>query len=376
MVVAARHENAHVDAVARRAVERFDLRRRRREVRRRDPDRALGRDRLDLQRARDAQPQRLALDDADERRRRASAGSRCAPRAARRRKRCEPRRSRPLRRARHMCRTPATMSRAAGPSMRTAVSRQRDAVALVHAGRPFAADADAAGDADRSVDDEQLAVIARDEPEPARKPGRVEDATSTPGRFSALMKLPRRAAAADPVEEQPNRDAARRRARSARRRSARRPRRSGRCSSRARPTSARAVDELEHRVEGRRAVAQQRDAIAARHVGRRDAPETARERRAAGATACVVDALSWRAACGARSGCSVLAASAIYSLDYVPCIDTTGTCRACSADRSASCWSQLATNGSSSRSSKGLAAQAGRASPDWTRRRRRRQDRR
>ena len=41
----------------------------------------------------------------------------------------------------------------------------------------------------------------------------------------------------------------------------------------------RAVDQLEHRVERGGSVAQQRDTIAARHVGRGDAPKTARERR-------------------------------------------------------------------------------------------------
>src|SRR5215472_15719261 len=67
MIDAARHEDADVDAVSRRAVERLDFRRGWREVRRRDPDRSLRRDRLDLQCARDAEAKRLTFDDADER---------------------------------------------------------------------------------------------------------------------------------------------------------------------------------------------------------------------------------------------------------------------------------------------------------------------
>src|SRR5437868_5431329 len=41
---------------------------------------------------------------------------------------------------------------------------------------PLIADADAAGDADRRIDDEQLAVIARDETEPCSQAGRIEHA--------------------------------------------------------------------------------------------------------------------------------------------------------------------------------------------------------
>ena len=164
MIVAARHENANVDAVARRAVQRFDLGRRRREVRRRDPDRAARGDGLDLQRARDAKSKRLAFDDADERR--------------------HVRRGIEMRAARRPSKKPvrsATLVAVAAPphvverldhvvrggplDLHGGVAPTR-AMLLLHAGRPFASDADAAGDADRPVDDEQLAVIARNESEP------------------------------------------------------------------------------------------------------------------------------------------------------------------------------------------------------------------
>ena len=69
MVVAARHEHADVDAVARRPRECLDLGPGGREVGARDPDGALRGGRLHLQRTRDAEPQRLPLDDTDEGRR-------------------------------------------------------------------------------------------------------------------------------------------------------------------------------------------------------------------------------------------------------------------------------------------------------------------
>ena len=136
-------------------------------------DRLRG-DGLDLQRARDAQAKRLAFDDADERR---LVGRGIEMRAARLATK-EAVRSAALvsDRAVATCRSNAcTMSCAAGPSIFTAVSRQRErcifCTPVVHSRptptppvMPIAV-----------VDDEQLSVIARNEPEPAAEAGRVED---------------------------------------------------------------------------------------------------------------------------------------------------------------------------------------------------------
>src|SRR5206468_3852608 len=74
---------------------------------------------------------------------------------------------------------------------------------------PFVADADAAGDADARVDDEQLAVIARHETEPGAQTGPVEHAEldarlPQPGDEARLD-----AAHADPVGEETHAHAAR-----------------------------------------------------------------------------------------------------------------------------------------------------------------------
>src|SRR4051812_30902062 len=80
MIVATWNENSNVDAIARGAVQRFDFRWRRCKVGGRDPDRSPRRDGLNLQRARDAQAERLAFDDADERRRVGGGIEMCAAR--------------------------------------------------------------------------------------------------------------------------------------------------------------------------------------------------------------------------------------------------------------------------------------------------------
>jgi hypothetical protein len=66
MVVPTREQDAHVNPVASSAIERFDLGRRRGEVRGGDPDGSFGGDRLDLKGAGDAKAQRLTFDDPDE----------------------------------------------------------------------------------------------------------------------------------------------------------------------------------------------------------------------------------------------------------------------------------------------------------------------
>ena len=133
------------------------------------------------------------------------------------------------------------------------------AMDLQHAGRPLAANTEPAGDADVSVDDEQLAMIARHEAEPSAKAGRVEDRDVDSGFAQAIEKFSRRAAPADPVEQEANRDAALRRHAAAPPPSVHRPRRSGRCStSSATAFTARSM-RSNHFGEGRGSVAQQRD---------------------------------------------------------------------------------------------------------------------
>src|SRR5579872_2889648 len=61
----------------------------------------------------------------------------------------------------------------------------RRAAAFEDTGAPFLADADAAGDAARAVDDEQLTVVARDDAEPAAPAGWVEDADGDTRRAEA-----------------------------------------------------------------------------------------------------------------------------------------------------------------------------------------------
>src|SRR5437763_86478 len=81
-------------------------------------------------------------------------------------------------------------------------------MALEHARRPFASDADTAGDADRLVDDEQLSVIARHETEPGPESGAIESLDVDAGARELADKSPRRAAYANPIEEQSDGDAA------------------------------------------------------------------------------------------------------------------------------------------------------------------------
>src|SRR4029079_3874246 len=152
------------------------------------------------------------------------------------------------------------------------------AMQLVHARRPFASDADAAGDSDTAVHDEQFPVVAWDEPEPGAKAGRVEYRDRHTGPLQLLDELPGRAAGADPVEQQTDVYHALYR----RNKSVREPlvdiirpedvtlQRDARLG---------AVDEIEHRVEGGRTVAKQRDLVPARHVGGGDSPETTGKRR-------------------------------------------------------------------------------------------------
>src|SRR5581483_1614666 len=73
---------------------------------------------------------------------------------------------------------------------------------LLNAGRPLAADADAAGDPDASIDDEELAVVARNDAEPTAKAGRIEHGDIDAAAFDSLDEAPRCPARADPIEEQ------------------------------------------------------------------------------------------------------------------------------------------------------------------------------
>src|SRR6185437_8236484 len=81
-------------------------------------------------------------------------------------------------------------------------------VLLQYARRPLASDPYAAGDPDRRVDDEQLAMVARNHAEPRAKAGRVEHGDLHAAAPQLLEKFLRRAAAADPVAQQSHVDAA------------------------------------------------------------------------------------------------------------------------------------------------------------------------
>src|SRR4051812_6697186 len=48
------------------------------------------------------------------------------------------------------------------------------AMLFLNAGRPFASDTNATGDASSAVDDKQLAMVARNHPQPGTKPRRIE----------------------------------------------------------------------------------------------------------------------------------------------------------------------------------------------------------
>ena len=164
------------------------------------------RDRLDLERARYAQAKRLAFDDADER---GFVGRGIEMRAARRAAQ-EPMRAAafvPVRAAPHVVerlhhvvrRGPVDLDRGVAPAR---------AMQLLHAGRPFAADADAAGDADASSTTSSLRWSRGTKPSQRRKPGRLNTATCDARALERLEELARRAAPADPVEQQPHVDAA------------------------------------------------------------------------------------------------------------------------------------------------------------------------
>ena len=182
------------------------------------------------------------------------AGSRCAPRAGRRRNRCEPRRSCPFVR-RHMwsnawpCRSPPGRR-----CVRPCLAIETDD--FQNARRPFEADTHTAGDSDGAVGHEQLAMVARNGTEPTMKSRRIEDRDLHAGAPQFVQERARCSADADPVEQEPHVLHPASPRQRGRRRSVRRLRRSGRCSSRARCHS-RALDEIDHRVESRRAVAQQ-----------------------------------------------------------------------------------------------------------------------
>jgi hypothetical protein len=144
---------------------------------------------------------------------------------------------------------------------------------------PLVADADTAGDAERGVDDEQLAMVARDEAEPGAEAGWAEHAVLHACLFERGEKARLDAAHPDPVGEQPHVDAAF----------------GGDHERRADPLAdlvgtkdvclehdriPRTLDRLDHRVERGGAVVEQHDVVAAGDVGGGDAPEPARERRA------------------------------------------------------------------------------------------------
>src|SRR6185312_14947931 len=279
VIVAARHEDAHIDAVSGRTVQRLDFGPGRREVRRGDPDRPPRRDRLDLKRARDAELERLAFDDADERR---LVSRRIEVRAARRpaQKAVRPAPLLLVHPPPHVIECLRHVARRLAFDLHGGVAPPR-AMLLENAGRPLAADADAARDTDNAVDDEQLAVIPRHRAEPAPKAGRIEDRDLNAGALERPDELARRAAYPDPVEEKANFHAARRRP----------GERAGESMAdlvRAedvaleRDAGGRVVDELEHGIEGRRPVAQEMHPIAARDVGGGDAPQSASERRPRG----------------------------------------------------------------------------------------------
>ena len=141
----------------------------------------------------------------------AVAGSRCAPRATRRTSRCEPRRSRLSTRS-HIVSNAACMSSAAGPSMRTAVSRHlpRWRVVLPIHSSPMPTPPVMPS---LRVDDEQLAVVARDQAEPGAQSRWVEDAQLDARLPDRREEAGLGAAHADPVGEQAHAHAARHRPR-------------------------------------------------------------------------------------------------------------------------------------------------------------------
>src|SRR5690349_5587288 len=165
MIVPARHEDSHVDAIAGRAGERLDFRRAGHEVRARDPDRPLRRHCLNLQRARDSEPARLALDDADECRWVHTRIQMRRPRATGE----MPVGAAPLLPAGP---TPHAIERLGHVARRAAFDQHRSVpprrtASLEDTRLPLTTDADAAGHARAIIDHEQLSMIARHEAEPA-----------------------------------------------------------------------------------------------------------------------------------------------------------------------------------------------------------------
>src|SRR6185503_12475598 len=82
------------------------------------------------------------------------------------------------------------------------------AAVAIRGAHPLVADADATGDPDEGVDDEQLAVVARHEAEPGAQAGRVEDAVLDPGPTQTGDEAVPNATHADPVGEEPDAHAA------------------------------------------------------------------------------------------------------------------------------------------------------------------------
>src|SRR5581483_973417 len=173
--------------------------------------------------------------------------------------------------------------------------------AFEDAGTPFLADPDATGDAAGAVNDEQLAVVTRDDAEPAAPAGRVKDADRDARGAEPAEERARRAANADPVDEHAAGDAAGRR------------RDQGVREPLADLVGAedvllqvhglpRAADHLAHGVECRLAIAEETDLIAARDIGGGDAPETPGEGRTG---ASILGYASYRSLRQARSrpGC-------------------------------------------------------------------------
>ena len=278
MVVAPRHQHAHVDTVARRPLERFHHAERRDEVRGGNPQPLACGGGLYFQRARHAKATRLSLDDAHEGRR--GVGE-IDPRVA----------GRPYHAARlSSCRPSAHRAQPHGVegSLHGLGSRSLDLYSGIAPWRalrshrtesPLLADADAAGDPHLPVGNQQLSVIARQESKPAPQSRRAEDADIHAARAQRLPYPPRRTSSAHPVHEQPCAHAT-----------------LGCGDHRPHELLADLVlppedvgfqldrvpdggDHREHRLEGRRPILQQHGTVALRNVGRGHAPEHARKAR-------------------------------------------------------------------------------------------------
>src|SRR5207302_8588792 len=136
---------------------------------------------------------------------------------------------------------------------------------------------DAASNAGRVIDDEELAMVARYESEPGAQTRRIENA-DVDAMFAQLVeKLVRRPARADPIG-----DDAYLRAPCARAQQGVREAMADFIRSKdvalERDGVLRVVNQFEHLVERLGPVVQQTHAVPTRDVGGRNAPETARER--------------------------------------------------------------------------------------------------